>query len=388
MIMQEEKGRKLSAWHRALTCALAAAALALTVCAGLVSRTRTAEARMLEGFDAPQHASRVIVRGGARRGDEGKPEEGPAVREVEQATEAVVRFENVASAPLVINEARMRLITQDQLRRADAEGADSFEDEESPFFVTLPTVTLTNVSGKAVREVGIGYLTGGRVNVISGYAVSIKPGEAETFRSDWRRRNVIIPGDFSDVSVRVVWVTFADGTQWGPRAHDPHPPAPPPPPPAHGSEAPSAMSPPPPPPKPTAATGYGSGGDAGGTGGGEGVGEADGRGDGKGDGGGVGVGKSVALKDQIIYAPNPSYPPIAKAAGAEGIVSVRVKVDEDGNVIAAKAVSGHPLLQAAAVDAARASKFKPTFVDGRAVKVAGVISYNFVLDHKDEGPRD
>jgi TonB family protein len=390
MIMQEEKGRKLSAWHHALTCALVASAIALTVCAGLVSRTRTAEAHMLEGFDTPQHASRVIVRDDARS-QTGEAVEGPAVKEVEQATEAVVPFENVAAAPLVINDARMRLITQEQLRRADAEGADSFDDEESPLFVTLPTVTLTNVSGKTVREVAIGYQMGDRLNVVAGYPTSIKAGEVKTFRSDWRRRNVIIPGDFSSVSVRVVWVTFADGTQWGPRAHDPHPPAPPqsalpppPPPLAHGLSATPVIAPerPVPASEPAIATTY-DGDDVGtGTseGGGAGVGSGEGAGDGEGAGGAaVGVGKRVGISGKRLYTPEPVYPPIARAAGAEGTVSVRITVDEDGNVVAAKAVSGHPLLYTAAVDAARQSKFKPTLVDGKPVKVSGVISYVFVL---------
>ena len=56
---------------------------------------------------------------------------------------------------------------------------------------------------------------------------------------------------------------------------------------------------------------------------------------------------------------------------------VQVTIDEYGNVIAARAVSGHPLLQAAAVAAARQAKFAPTFLLGEAVKVTGVITYNF-----------
>ena len=59
---------------------------------------------------------------------------------------------------------------------------------------------------------------------------------------------------------------------------------------------------------------------------------------------------------------------------------MKIEVDEEGNVIAARAVSGHPLLQSAAVDAARASKFKPTVVNGRPVRVEGVVSYVFKLD--------
>jgi protein TonB len=92
-----------------------------------------------------------------------------------------------------------------------------------------------------------------------------------------------------------------------------------------------------------------------------------------------GSGRGAGLREKRVYAPQPSYPAIAKAAGAQGSVSVKVTVDEEGNVVAAEAVSGHPLLLMAAVDAARQSKFKPTLVEGKPVKVSGIISYVFVL---------
>jgi TonB family protein len=60
-----------------------------------------------------------------------------------------------------------------------------------------------------------------------------------------------------------------------------------------------------------------------------------------------------------------------------GQVTVQVLIDENGNVISASAASGHPLLRAAAVNAARASKFSPTKLSGQPVKVNGVIIYNF-----------
>ena len=75
----------------------------------------------------------------------------------------------------------------------------------------------------------------------------------------------------------------------------------------------------------------------------------------------------------------PAYPAAAKAVRAAGAVNVQVTVDEEGNVIAASAVSGHPLLRAAAVTAARQSKFSPTRLEGQPVKVTGVIVYNFAL---------
>jgi periplasmic protein TonB len=84
------------------------------------------------------------------------------------------------------------------------------------------------------------------------------------------------------------------------------------------------------------------------------------------------------LNGKAISLPKPAYPPIARAAHASGTVVVQVLIDENGNVVSAKPVSGHPLLQGAAVGAARQAKFSPTKLSGQPVKVTGVIQYNFV----------
>ena len=84
------------------------------------------------------------------------------------------------------------------------------------------------------------------------------------------------------------------------------------------------------------------------------------------------------LNGKAISLPKPAYPPIARAARASGTVVVQVLIDENGNVVSAHAVSGHPLLQAAAVGAARSARFSPTKLSGQPVKVTGVIQYNFV----------
>jgi TonB family protein len=83
------------------------------------------------------------------------------------------------------------------------------------------------------------------------------------------------------------------------------------------------------------------------------------------------------LNGKAISLPAPEYPAIAKQAKATGAVAVQVIVDENGAVISANAVSGHPLLQAAAVAAARQARFSPTLLMGEPVKVTGVIVYNF-----------
>ena len=84
------------------------------------------------------------------------------------------------------------------------------------------------------------------------------------------------------------------------------------------------------------------------------------------------------LNGKAIYLPQPDYPPIAAQAKASGAVTVQIIIDEVGNVISAHAVSGHPLLQAVSVAAARQARFTPTSLMGEPVKVTGVLTYNFV----------
>jgi protein TonB len=84
------------------------------------------------------------------------------------------------------------------------------------------------------------------------------------------------------------------------------------------------------------------------------------------------------LNGKAIHLVTPPYPAIARSAHASGPVQVQVLIDENGNVVSATATSGHPLLRAAAVAAAHASKFSPTKLSGQPVKVNGVIIYNFV----------
>ncbi len=93
--------------------------------------------------------------------------------------------------------------------------------------------------------------------------------------------------------------------------------------------------------------------------------------------GGVINGKAKSL-------PIPAYPAAAMAVRASGAVNVQVTIDEEGNVISASAVSGHPLLRQASEQAARMAKFSPTKLSGQPVKVTGVIVYNFAPTQTNE----
>jgi TonB family protein len=87
--------------------------------------------------------------------------------------------------------------------------------------------------------------------------------------------------------------------------------------------------------------------------------------------GGVLNGKASSL-------PAPEYPAAARAVNASGAVNIQVTINEQGDIVSATAVSGHPLLRQAAEEAARKAKFAPTLLQGIPVSVTGVLVYNFV----------
>jgi TonB family protein len=84
------------------------------------------------------------------------------------------------------------------------------------------------------------------------------------------------------------------------------------------------------------------------------------------------------LNGKTTSMPVPEYPAMARNAHVSGSVNVRVVIDGEGNVVEATAVSGHPLLRAAAMAAAKEAKLAPTRLNGEPVAVSGVLVYNFV----------
>ena len=85
------------------------------------------------------------------------------------------------------------------------------------------------------------------------------------------------------------------------------------------------------------------------------------------------------LNGKAVNLPAPSYPELARRAGASGVVEVEVVIDVTGKVISAKATSGPAVLRQAAEMAAKLARFGPTLLSGQPMRVSGVISYNFTL---------
>lgn len=75
----------------------------------------------------------------------------------------------------------------------------------------------------------------------------------------------------------------------------------------------------------------------------------------------------------------PVYPDIARAARVEATVIIEAAIDAAGRVTNAQVLRGHPLLDAAALDAVRQWEFMPTLLNGVPVPVIMTVTVNFRL---------
>jgi len=80
-----------------------------------------------------------------------------------------------------------------------------------------------------------------------------------------------------------------------------------------------------------------------------------------------------------LSTPDPHYPEIAMVAHIEGIVVIDAIIDEQGDVVQARAVEGPPLLIAAALEAVARWKYQPTYLNGQAVAVNTHVQVKFRL---------
>jgi periplasmic protein TonB len=82
---------------------------------------------------------------------------------------------------------------------------------------------------------------------------------------------------------------------------------------------------------------------------------------------------------RLISRVDPRYPPLAIQTHMQGSVIVDAIIDEHGNVIEAKVVSGPPLLIQAAMDAVRQWKYEPTYLNDEPVPVQLNVTVQFKL---------
>jgi len=84
------------------------------------------------------------------------------------------------------------------------------------------------------------------------------------------------------------------------------------------------------------------------------------------------------LNSKALTLPKPKYPEDARKLKSSGRVTVRVVIDANGHVTSAMATDGPLPLREAAEAAAREATFAPRVLNGIIVKVAGVLTYDFV----------
>jgi protein TonB len=81
-----------------------------------------------------------------------------------------------------------------------------------------------------------------------------------------------------------------------------------------------------------------------------------------------------AQESKLIRRVEPVYPEMAKQARVQGKVTLRIAVDEEGNVSDVSVIEGHPLLNDAAINAVRQWKYSPTFLNGKPVSVMATVT--------------
>lgn len=89
---------------------------------------------------------------------------------------------------------------------------------------------------------------------------------------------------------------------------------------------------------------------------------------------------------QLLSGSGPVYPPVAKAAGTEGLVVVRYGIAVDGRVVNARVESAEPegVFEEAALKAVRSWRYNPAIRNGEPVAVDNVVSrVRFKLDDDD-----
>ena len=75
----------------------------------------------------------------------------------------------------------------------------------------------------------------------------------------------------------------------------------------------------------------------------------------------------------------PVYPDVARQAGIEGIVSMRVLINKEGAVEKVDVISGEQALQMAAITAVRQWRYQPFVLEGNAVPVMTTVNVKFQI---------
>jgi TonB family protein len=98
----------------------------------------------------------------------------------------------------------------------------------------------------------------------------------------------------------------------------------------------------------------------------------------------VGVPKKLRVSSQVLESnllkhEDPVYPPLARGAKIQGKVEMLATIGKTGVIVNLRAISGHPILLQAAMDAVGQWKYKPFLLNGEPVEVEGTVIVVFKL---------
>jgi protein TonB len=85
---------------------------------------------------------------------------------------------------------------------------------------------------------------------------------------------------------------------------------------------------------------------------------------------------------KLVRKVAPIYPELALKSGASGVVVVEAKVDTRGGVTTVRVLSGHPLLETAAVEAVQQWRYQPLLLNGEPTAFIVTVSITFTLNRR------
>jgi TonB family protein len=87
--------------------------------------------------------------------------------------------------------------------------------------------------------------------------------------------------------------------------------------------------------------------------------------------------QSNIMEGNLLSAPRPEYPSLARANRISGKVTLQVTISTSGSVETLRATNGPRPLREAAIEAVRKWRYKPYSVDGRPIEVATTVYVDF-----------
>ena len=88
---------------------------------------------------------------------------------------------------------------------------------------------------------------------------------------------------------------------------------------------------------------------------------------------------SSMLEGMLIRRVQPVYPPLARTAHIQGSVLVYALISKAGTMENVHAISGHPMLVPAAIDAVSQWRYRPYILNSEPIEVETQITVNFLL---------